>query len=156
MLPGLLLIPYLFLKFQGLGCAREAKRLEQEMEKLRPALSAMVLSEQLEKTKQVCAEISAQVGRLDLRNGRLLEHLSRLPASITLDRVENRARLKDPLHTDLWMEGQLLPGIRDPEGVLVRWAQTLQTEGAQAQIRRLTPSPGDQSVWLFELRLVEV
>ncbi|GEM_PF-3329716 len=166
----LLLIPYLFLKFQALGYARETKRLEQELDKLRPALSAMVLSEQLKKTEQVCAEISAQVRRLDLRNGRLLDQLSRLPASITLDEVENRARLKvplgrlfstesqseAPLQVDLWMQGRLLPGIRDPEGVLVRWAQSLQTEGTQVQIRRLTPSPGDQSVWLFELRLVGV
>ena len=164
----LLLIPYLFLKSQGLGYAREAKRLEQELDKLRPALSAMVLSEQLKKTEQACADIPTRLRRLDLGNVRLLERLSRLPPSITLDRLETKARLKvpldqlfspesqagSPIQVDLRMEGRLLPGIRDPEGLLARWAESLRTDGVEAQIRRLTPSSEDQSVWLFELRLV--
>ena len=165
-LPVFLLTVYLFIKLQAWGYARQAKHLEQELNRLRPALSAMVLSEQLKKTQEACAKISDQVRRLDLRNGRLLDLLSRLPPSITLDHLENRARLNVPLHqifsgvsseaplqTDLWIEGKLLPGIRNPERVLVRWAKSLQTAGVNAQIQRLIPSPQDADVWLFELRL---
>ena len=162
----ILLIPYLLIKLQAWGYARQAQQLDQEMNRIRPALSAMVLSEQLKKTQEACEKISGQVRRLDLRNGRLLELLSGLPPSITLTRLENRARLNVPLHqifsgvspeeslrTDLWMEGSLLPGIRSPEGVLVRWAESLRTSGLDVQIRRLAPSPQDAEVWLFELRL---
>ena len=136
------------------------------MERLRPALSARVLSEQLKKTEQVCAEIAGQVRRLDLQNGRLLEQLSKLHPSITLDRLENKARLKVPLHqlflgsadaaplrTELSISGRLLPGVRNPEGVLVRWAESLRAEGVEARIWRLAPSTEDTGTWLFEIRL---
>jgi len=161
-----LLIPYLLIKLQAWSCANQAKQLEQELNRLRPALSAMVLSEQLKKTQSACAEITVQVRRMDLKNARLLEQLSHLPPSITLNRLENRARLKVPLHqlfsgaaseaplqADLWMEGALLPGIRNPELVLVRWAQSLQVSGMEISIRRLAPSPRTPDIWLFELNL---
>ncbi len=158
-LPAFLLIVYLFFKFQALGYSRQAAQLEKELNKLRPALSAMVLSHQLENTRRACREISDQVRRLDLQNSRLLGQLSKLPASITLERVENRARLKGPLQpephlqTDLKIQGILLSGIRDPESVLVQWAQSLQSEGMSVQIQRLVPSPQDPALWSFELYL---
>lgn len=158
-LPALLLIVYLFFKFQALGYSRQAAQLEKELNQLRPALSAMVLSHQLENTRRACQAVSDQVRWLDLKNGRLLGQLSKLPASITLERVENRARLKGPLlpephlQTGLRIQGTLLSGIRDPESVLVRWAQSLQSDGMSIQIQRLVPSPQDPALWSFELTL---
>lgn len=162
----LLLIPYLFFKLQALFFLQQAKQLEEELQRLRPALSARVVSEQLSRTYRACEELAEQVRRLDLKNSRLLEQLSNLPPSISLTRLENRARLNVPLHqifsgepseaplrTDLWIEGTLLPGARNPELVLVRWAQQLQADGAEVQIRRLAPSPDLTGAWLFELRL---
>ena len=161
-----LLIPYLFIKFQAWGCINQVKQLDQELNRLRPGLSAIVLSEQLTRTKQVCEQITVQVRGLGLKNGLLLEQLSHLPPSITLNRLENRSRLKVPLHqlfsgeasgaslqTDLRMDGTLLPGIRDPESVLVRWAESLQNSGLEVSIRRLAPSPGNPHEWLFQLTL---
>lgn len=168
MLPALLLIVYLFFKFQALGYSRQAAQLDKELNQLRPALSAMVLSRQLENTRRACQGVSDQVRWLDLQNGRLLEQFSKLPASITLERVENRARLKVPLkgvfsieagrpeprlQTSLRIQGTLLSGIRDPESVLVRWAQSLQSDGMSVRIQRLVPSPQDPALWFFELTL---
>ena len=158
-LPALLLVVYLFFKFQALGYSRQAAQLRKDLNQLRPALSAMALSHQLENTRRACQEISDQVRRLDLQNSRLLEQLSKLPASITLERVENRAHLKGSLQpaphlqTDLRIQGTLLSGVRDPESVLVRWAQALQSDGMSVQIQRLVPSPQDPALWSFELYL---
>ena len=137
-LPVVLLAIYFFIKLQAWSYARQAAQLEKELDQLRPALSAMVLSHQLENTRRACQGVSDQVRRLDLQNGRLLGQLSKLPASITLERVENRARLRVPLQgvfsievgqpephlqTGLRVQGTLLSGIREPVAVLVRWAQ---------------------------------
>ena len=154
-----LLIPYVFLKFQALSYARQVAQMEKELDQLRPALSARVLSEQLENTRRACQEVSDQVRRLDLRNGELLEQLSKLPASITLERVENRTRLKGPLwpaptlQTDLKIQGVLSAGSRDPELVLARWAQSFQGDGMSVHLRRLVPSAQDPALWSFELYL---
>lgn len=160
------LIPYLFIKLAAWTHARQANQLEAEINQLRPALSAIVLSEQLEKTREACEKLTQQVRGLDLENGRLLELLSHLPASITLTSFNHRARLNVPLHnifagtagevplkTDLWIEGKLLPGDRNPELVLVRWAETLRDAGVDAEIKRLAPSPNELGIWLFELRM---
>jgi len=167
-LPTALLTVYIFFKLQAWGYARQAKQLEAELDHLRPALSAMVLAGQLENTRRACQQISDEVRRLDLKNGRLLEQLSKLPASITLERVENRSRLKVPLQgvfstevgrpephlqTSLRIQGTLSPGIRDPESVLIRWVQSLQSAGMNARIPRLVPSPKDPALWFFELTL---
>ena len=150
-LPAVLLIIYVFLKFQALSTTHQAAQLEKELDQLRPALSARVLSQQLENTRRACQEISDQVRRLDLRNGELLEQFSRLPASITLERVENRAEL--PLQTGLRIQGILSAGIRDPESVLARWARSLQGDGRSIHIQRLAPSVQDPALWSFELSL---
>ena len=167
-LPGILLAVYVFIKLQAWGYARQAAQLEKDLNQLRPTLSAIVLSGQLEHTLQACQEVSGQVRRLDLQNGQLLEHLSKLPASITLERLENRARLKVPLQgvfsievgraephlqTGLRIQGTLAAGFRDPESVLVQWAQSLQSDGMNVRIPRLIPSPRDPVLWSFELYL---
>ncbi len=158
-LPGILLAIYIFFKLQAWSYARQAAQLEKDLNHLRPTLSAIVLSGQLERALQACQEVSDQVRWLDLQNGRLLEQISKLPASITLDRLENRARLKGPLwpephlQTGLRIQGTLAAGIRDPESVLVRWAQSLQSDGMNVRIPRLVPSPRDPTLWSFELYL---
>ncbi|MDO8730623.1 MAG: hypothetical protein Q7J69_05550 [Candidatus Omnitrophota bacterium] len=164
----LLLLPYVFLKFQALSYARQAAQMEKELDQLRPALSARVLSEQLENTRRACQQVSDQVRRLDLRNGEFLEQLSNLPASITLERIESRAGLKIPLQgvfsvqanrpeprlqTSLKVQGVLSAGIRDPEWVLARWAQSLQGDGMNVHLRRLVPSAQGPALWSFELYL---
>lgn len=155
----LLLIPYVFLKFQALSYSRQVAQMEKELDQLRPALSARVLSEQMEDTRRAFQEVSDQVRRLDLRNGEFLEQLSKLPASITLERIESRAHLKGPLwpephlQTGLKIQGVLSPGIRDPESVLARWAQSLQGDGMNVHLRRLIPSAQDPALWSFELYL---
>ena len=167
-LPGILLAVYILIKLQAWSYARHAAELEKELNQLRPALSAIVLAGQLENTRKVCQEVSDQVRRLDLRNGRLLEQLSKLPASITLERLENRAHLKVPLQgvfsievgrpeprlqTGLRIQGAFFSGVRDPESVLVRWVQSLQSEGMNIRIQRLAPSAQDPVLWSFELIL---
>ena len=167
-LPAILLAIYIFIKLQAWGYTRQAAQLEKDLNQLRPTLSAIVLSGQLENTLQACQKVSGQVRRLDLQNGQLMEQISKLPASITLDRLENRARLKVPLQgvfslevgrpeprlqTGLRIHGTLASGIRDPESVLVRWAQSLQSDGVNVRIPRLVPSPQDRALWSFELYL---
>jgi hypothetical protein len=167
-LPGILLAVYIFLKLQAWSYARQAAQLEKDLNHLRPTLSAIVLSGQLERALQACQAVSDQVRRLDLQNGRLLEQISKLPASITLDRLGTQARLKVPLQgvfsievgrpephlqTGLRIQGTLAAGIRDPESVLVRWAQSLQSDGMNIRIPRLIPSPRDPALWSFELYL---
>lgn len=158
-LPGVLLAVYIFFKLQAWSYTRQAAQLEKDLNQLRPTLSAIVLSGQLEHTLQACQEVSDQVRRLDLQNGRLLEQISKLPASITLDRLGTRARLKGPLWPEprlqvgLKVQGTLAAGIRDPESVLVRWAQSLQSDGMSVRIPRLVPSPRDPTLWFFELYL---
>lgn len=158
-LPGILLAVYIFFKLQALGYTRQVVQLEKDLNQLRPTLSAIVLSGQLESTLKACQAVSGQVRRLDLQNGRLLEHLSKLPASITLEWLENRVRLNGPLWPEprlqpgLKIQGTLAAGIRDPESVLVRWAQSLQSDGMSVRIPRLVPSPRDPVLWSFELYL---
>ena len=47
-LPAILLAVYIFIKLQAWGYARQAVQLEKDLNQLRPTLSAIVLSEQLE------------------------------------------------------------------------------------------------------------
>ena len=168
-LPAVLLVIYLLIKLQAWGYARHAHELEAELNRLRPALSARVLAQQLERAQQACAEITQLVRRLDLKNGALLEQLSHLPPSITLTRLENRARLKIPLQeiftapgqpaphlqAGLRIQGTIQAGVRDPESVLVRWAESIQGWGNSVKIRKLSPSPRDPDFWTFEMVLEE-
>ena len=167
-LPTLLLIGYFFLKLQAWNYVQQANQLERELNELRPALSAKILSSQLERTEKACRKISGQVRQLDLQNGQLLQQLSKLPASIALERLENRTRLRVPLRgafsvegarpepylrSGLSIQGTLMPGSRDPESVLARWAQSLQSDGMTVQVRRLIPVPRNPAARSFELYL---
>lgn len=167
-LGGILLAVYLGIKLQGWGYARQAASLERQIEELRPGLSAIVLSEQLENTRRACEEIGVRVRQLDLKTGRLVSELSELPASITLTKVELRSRLSLPVPGTLSVpaegpgvrsqhgiriQGTLLPGARDPETVLVQWAHTLREEGGRVFIQKLAPSFETPGLWEFDLEV---
>ena len=154
----ILLGVYFFLKLMAWGYAWQVRDLERQMAELRPALSAKVLYDQLESTHRACIQVSDQVRQMDLQKKHLLEELSELPASITLERVEAHSRLKDkptprPLR-GLRIEGSMLPGIRSPEAVLTTWAQKMEVAGTRVRIQKLIPSQQTQGLWRFEL-LVE-
>lgn len=169
-LGGLLLAVYAGIKLLGWGCARQAMSLERQLEELRPALSAIVLAEQLENTRRACQEVASRTRQLDVKTSRLFAQLSSLPASITLTGLELHSRLSLPVPGtfsvpaqgpgvrsahDTRIRGTLLPGVRDPETVLVRWAQTLQAEGSRVVIQKLAPSfePMDLGLWEFDLEI---
>lgn len=145
-LPSFLLGIYLFLKLQGWIYARGAADLERQLEEIRPALSAHVQREQLEKTRQAFQQASEQVGQIHLDGAKLLQWLSEhLPASVTIRQIHLRAG------QGFVIEGILFPGVRSPESVIVPWAQKLQTLQPNLRIRGLDPFPETPGAWSFEL-----
>lgn len=167
-LGGILLAVYIAIKLQGWGYARQAMSLQRQLEELRPGLSAIVLAEQLEKTRRACEEVASRTRQLGLKTSRLFTRLSNLPASITLTDLELRSRLSLPVPGtfsisaggpgvrsahDTRIRGTLLPGARDPEGVLVRWAQTLRSNGGSVVIQKLAPSFETPGLWEFDLEI---
>ena len=147
-LPGILLGVYLVLKLLAWGCARQVSDLERQMSELRPALSAKVLYEQLEGTRRACIQISDQIRQMGLDKTRLMEELSHLPASITIEKLEVRRPPKG-----LRIDGTVLPGIRSPESVLVPWAQKVGVADKRVTIRKLVPLPQTPGSWRFELQV---
>ncbi|MBI3311989.1 MAG: hypothetical protein HYZ88_00470 [Candidatus Omnitrophica bacterium] len=146
-LPSLLLGIYLFLKFQGWVYTRNAADLERQLEGLRPGLAAKVQHEQLERTRQACLQAGERIQQLHLEGEKLLQWLSaQLPASITLQRVQLRA------NDGLRIQGMLLPGVRNPESVIVPWAQKLQTLQPNIRVLDLVPLSETPGAWSFELR----
>ncbi len=145
-LPSILLGIYLFLKLQGFLYARAAAGLERQLDELRPALSTKALYEQLDLTRQAYTQASEKIGRMDLKGDELLRWLSEhLPASMTLSRV----RLNPD--RELQMEGVLLPGVRDPEAVLVGWARQLQKIRPRVRVLSFSPSVELDGAWNFQL-----
>lgn len=145
-LPSILLGIYLFLKLQGWIYARGAADLERQLKEIRPALSAQVQREQLEKTRQACQQASEQVGQIHLDGAKLLQWFSEhLPASITVRRIHLRAG------RGLVIEGILFPGVRSPESVIVPWAQKLQILQPNLRIREMAPFSEMPGAWSFEL-----
>lgn len=145
-LPSILLGIYLFLKLQGWLYARGAADLERQLDEVRPALSTKALYEQLDLTHQIAVQAAQKVWGMDIRAERLLRWFSeQVPASITLRRVRVSAE------GGLQIEGTLLPGTRDPEAVLVRWAQRLQQIQPRVRIWGFSPSMEREGVWNFQL-----
>lgn len=170
MLGGLLLFVYFVIKLIGWSYACQVVTLDRQLEELRPSLSAIVLSQQLENTRRACEEVASRVRRMDLKNNRLFTQLSSLPASITLTKLDLRSRLTLPIqgtfsitvegagiqsHHGTRLQGTILPGAgRDPEDLLVRWARSLQgDEGASVVVRKLSPSFDRPGVWEFDLEM---
>lgn len=146
-LPSLLLGIYLFLKLQGWIYARGGSDFKRQLDELRPALSAKVQQEQLEKSRQACLQASESLQKIHQDGARLLIWFSQhLPASVTLRRVELRA------DQGLRIQGTLLPGIRSAESVLVSWAQRIQPLQPGIRIQDLVPSSETPGAWSFELR----
>lgn len=166
---GLLLFVYFVIKLVGWSYARQVDRMERQLGELRPSLSAIVLSKQLENTRRACEEVASRVRRMDLKNSRLFTQLSNLPASVTLTKLDLRSRLTLPIQGTFSitvegagiqsrhgtrLQGTILPGGRDPEALLVRWARSLQgDEGASVVIRKLSPSFDKPDVWEFDLEV---
>lgn len=145
-LPSLLLGIYLFFKLQGWIYARGVADLELQLEEIRPALSAQVQHEQLEKTRQACLQAVERMEQIDREGAQLLQWFSQQqPASITLRHLQLRA------DKGLRIRGTLFPGVRSPESVIVSWAQRMQILQPGIRIRELVPLPQTEGAWSFEL-----
>jgi len=143
---GILLAIYLIVKFQTWLFVHQTRALERQLEALRPALSAIALSKQLNQTVQAYQQAVHQIRSHDAFGLAWIETLTRLPASITLDRVEVTRH-------GAYLVGSLTPGVRSPEAVLVRWVQTLMDLGTRATVSRLVPDEDEADRWLFEVQL---
>lgn len=127
---------YVAIKFQVWGYAQRVQELEAQLEKLRPTLSAKVTYDQLSVTHGAYLEASEQIQKIHLQVSPLLQQLSKeLPVSITLEKIEAESGKA----VRIW--GEVLPGIRSPEAVLVPWAQRLRSVGAHVRIEKLESSP---------------
>lgn len=146
---AILLGMYLVIKLQGWVYARQAQELERQLAQLRPALSAIVLHEQMTKIRQACLELSGEIRQMGFEAGPLLERLSRqVPASVTLDtlEVDFTGRLK--------VQGRVWVGIRPVEAVLVPWAERFRADGrSRVRIQRLAPAGGDRRILQFEMQM---
>ena len=169
-LPVLLLGIYFLIKLQGWGYARQVAQLTRQLEDLRPSLSAWVLSEQLEETRRACGEVAERVRQLDLHSSRLLEQMSQLPSAITLEKLRVDTRLSLPVSgtfavvkgeppirsaQSLRIIGSVQPGVRNPEEILVLWAETLSFPGSRVRILNLIPSLEAPGLWAFEVQMEE-
>lgn len=146
LLPSLLLGVYLFLKLQGWIYARSAADLERQLDELRPALAVKALSEQLQKARPAYVEAVEKIQQMDLKGAEFLKQLSQdLPVSITLRHVQIRP------DRGLSIDGVVLPSMRDPEGVVAGWAQTLRPVWPKIRVWNLRPSVGAPEKWEFHL-----
>ena len=143
---AVLLGVYLLIKIQGWAFAYGARTLQRQLEELRPALSAMALSEQLKGTIRSYEEGVRQIRQRHLAGADLLKDFSRLPSSFVLDQVELRP-------DTLRISGNLLAGSRAPEAALVVWAGTLSEWGSRIRIRKIVPFPEEPGRWQFELQV---
>ena len=148
-LPLVLLGIYLLLKLQGWNYGFRAADLERQLEQLRPTLSAIVLSEQLESAKAGLTQVCEKVGRLDIQGSQFLEQLSRtVPVEITLEKIEMGAQ-------ELQIHGVLKPGARPAEEVLALWMKQWKGNGHPVQVQELTPDRQTPEIWRFQLKSKE-
>lgn len=138
---------YLGLKVEGWWFGLSAARLESRLKELRPTLSAIVLHEQLQDTRQACTEALQQIRRLDFQGARFLEQLSQqIPPSIALTRLEVGPR------AGVRIRGTFMPGVRSPEAVLVPWVQKIQATGVTLRVQEMAPDRWMPELWYFELK----
>ena len=139
---------YLILKITGLWYGMQVRAVDRKIQELRPTLANILLFKRMEETKAACQRSFDQIRQMDLQGDRFLQQLShQLPPSITVQRLE-----LDP-ETGVWVRGTCMAGIRNPEEVILRWAQRLQ-ESTQPTVRLkgLVPDRQIQGLWHFELR----
>lgn len=142
----ILLGVYFLIKLQGWNYGFRAMNLEKQLEHLRPTLSAIVLSEQLESTRAGLTQVLDKIGGLGLQGGPFLQQLSKnLPAEITLEKMEVSAE-------GLQIHGTLRPGAHTAEETLALWAKQLEENWHSVQVQELVPDPKTQEVWHFQLK----
>lgn len=145
-LPAVLLGVYLFLKLQGWNYGFRAKDLEQQLEQMRPVLSAIVLAEQLESTQKAYTELCEKAGRLDIKGSPFLQQLSRgLPAVVTIEKMEVGS-------AGVQIHGVLRQGIQSPEEILNLWDSRMGGSWRELQAQELAPDPQTERVWRFQLK----
>ena len=148
-LAGILSFLYLVVKIQAIGYGFQVVRLDRQLQRLRPALSTMILADQMKLSKEIYTKAFDQICQMDLEGTRLLQEISRrIPAVVTLEKLD-----LDP-QMGLRIQGSLRAGDLSPEAVLFPWARELQAHG-EVQVRQLPPSPKDPALWRFELRIAE-
>ena len=137
---------YLGLKVDGWWYGLSASRLERRLKELRPTLSAIVLHEQLENTRQACTDALQQIRRLGFQGGRFLEQLSQqIPPSVALTQFDVGPK------AGVRIRGTFMPGVRSPEAVLVPWVQRIQAGGITLRIHEMAPDRWMPQLWYFEL-----
>lgn len=145
-LPAVLLGVYLFLKLQGWNYGFRAMGLERQMEQMRPALSAIVLSEEMERSRRGYLDLFGRIGGLDIQGSRLLQRLSRnQPVSVTVERVEAGPQ-------EIRIQGVLKPGVLPPEEVLSRWDRRMGEAWRDVQVQDLAQEDPIEGIWRFRLK----
>ena len=149
-LSGILLVLYLIVKIQAWGYGFQVARLDRKLQQLRPALSAIILADQMKLSQEIYAKAFNQICQMDIEGNRLLQEISRqIPPSVTLEKLD-----LDP-QMGLRIQGAVQSGGLSLEAVLLPWAKELQAHGELVQIRQLPPSPRDPGLWRFELKMTE-
>ena len=142
-----LLVLYFFFKIQGWWYAFQVSRLSDQIVEMRPAISAIIRSEQVRATSAAYAEAFEQVRQSSLDpEPFLMELSSETPPSVTLTGVDVHEE------SGFTLEGMVLAGTRSPEEALMPWARRLQQNGADVRIRKLFPDSQLPGIWRFEIR----
>ena len=145
-LPLVLLGIYLFLKLQGWNYEFRAMEMEKQLERLRPTLSAIVLSEQLEATKEELTQLLDKVENLALEPNPFLQQLSKnLPGEITLEKMEIGPE-------GIQVKGILRPEARSAGEVLALWTEKWEERWHPVQVQDLTQDLKTPEIWHFQLR----
>lgn len=143
-----LFILYVFFKMQGWWYAFQTIRLSEQIVELRPAVSAILRSEQIKATGAAYEKAFQQVQTDSLDAVPFLQQLSsRIPASMTLSSVD-----LDEGMGGFTLEGIVDAGGRSPEEALLPWARRLQRLQTEVRIRKLFPDSRGPGFWRFELR----
>ena len=145
-LPAILLGVYLVIKLQGWSYGFRAKDLEQQLEQIRPVLSAIILAEQLESTRKAYTELCDKAGRLDIKGSRFLQRLSQaVPAAVTIERMEIGSE-------EIQVHGFLRPGVQSPEEILNLWDRRMEGAWREVQVQRLAPDRPAGEIWSFQIK----
>ncbi len=144
---GFLFILWFILQLWGWWYILRVHLLERRLEKVRPAISAIVLYKQIKESQQACVQAFEQIERLDLKGENLLSLLSeQIPPSVTIDKLEIHPLL------GLQIRGSCMPGIRSPEAALARWVQSFQSAGYKVLLRDLRPDRDIPGLWRFDMK----
>ena len=143
----LLLALWLVLQMTGWWYTYQARRMERRIQKLRPTLAAIVLTEQLETARKNCLAAFDEIRQTDIQGSRFLEELStQTPSSVTLEEVEFHPML------GLKIRGFFFAGTRKPEAVVTLIAKRFSAGGKTFEVRSLSPRPAETGLWNFELK----